>query len=280
MSGGIYMSAAGAMAYEKRMQVISNNLANINTSGFKKDKGHFLIIDSPDSIKEDLEKKSISTGKQQPPLWLQFETITDFSAGPLKHTGNPFDLALEGDGFFCIKTEQGTQYTRNGNFSLDQDGMLVTMDGLPVLGEGGPINIEGDTFTVGVKGNISVDGNLVDTIKIVGFEKPDALEKTENSLFAIADKNEVESKAENTGVSQGFIELSNVNAIRMMTEMIEPPYFQMPMHFHKKQECFQWLVFVLVLLVLQFVQMLDLPITIKPSMQPKIQTEFFDCCFS
>lgn len=221
MSGGIYMSAAGAMAYEKRMQVISNNLANINTSGFKKDKGHFLIIDSPDSIKEDLEKKSISTGKQQPPLWLQFETITDFSAGPMKHTGNPFDLALEGDGFFCIKTEQGTQYTRNGNFSLDQDGMLVTMDGLPVLGEGGPINIEGDTFTVGVEGNISVDGNLVDTIKIVGFEKPDALEKTENSLFAIADKNEVESKAENTGVSQGFIELSNVNAIRMMTEMIE-----------------------------------------------------------
>lgn len=221
MSGGIYMSAAGAMAYEKRMQVISNNLANINTSGFKKDKGHFLIIDSPDSIKEDLEKKSISTGKQQPPLWLQFETITDFSAGPMKHTGNPFDLALEGDGFFCIKTEQGTQYTRNGNFSLDQDGMLVTMDGLPVLGEGGPINIEGDTFTVGVEGNISVDGNLVDTIKIVRFEKPDALEKTENSLFAIADKNEVESKAENTGVSQGFIELSNVNAIRMMTEMIE-----------------------------------------------------------
>jgi len=221
MSGGIYMSAAGAMAYEKRMQVISNNLANINTSGFKKDKGRFQIIDSPDSIKEDLEKKSISTGKQQPPLWLQFETITDFSAGPMKHTGNPFDLALEGDGFFCIKTEQGTQYTRNGNFSLDQDGMLVTMDGLPVLGEGGPINIEGDTFTVGVKGNISVDGNLVDTIKIVGFEKPDALEKTENSLFAIADKNEVESKAENTGVSQGFIELSNVNAIRMMTEMIE-----------------------------------------------------------
>ena len=221
MSGAIYMSAAGAMAYEKRMQVISNNLANINTSGFKKDKGHFQIINSPDSIKEDLEKNSISEEKQQPPLWLQFETRTDFSAGSLKITGNPLDLALEGDGFFCIKTEQGTQYTRNGNFSLDQDGMLVTMDGLPVLGEGGPINIEGDTFTVGVKGNISVDGNLVDTIKIVGFEKPDALEKTGNSLFAIDDKNAVESRMENTGVSQGFIELSNVNAIRMMTEMIE-----------------------------------------------------------
>jgi len=221
MSGAIYMSAAGAMAYEKRMQVISNNLANINTSGFKKDKGHFQIIDSPDSIKEDLDKMSISEEKQQPPSYLQFETKTDFSAGPLKHTGNPLDLALEGGGFFCIKTEQGTQYTRNGNFSLDQDGMLVTMDGLPVLGEGGPINIEGDVFTVGVKGNISVDGNLVDTIKIVGFEKPDALKKTGNSLFALADKNEAESKMENTGVSQGFIELSNVNAIRMMTEMIE-----------------------------------------------------------
>lgn len=221
MSGAIYMSAAGAMAYEKRMQVISNNLANINTSGFKKDKGHFQIIDSPDSIKEDLDKNSISKEKQQPPLWLQFETKTDFSAGSLKHTGNSLDLALEGDGFFCIKTEQGTQYTRNGNFSLDQDGMMVTMDGLPVLGEGGPINIEGNTFTVDVKGNISVDGSQVDTIKIIGFQNPDALEKTGNSLFEIADKNAVETKAENTGVSQGFIELSNVNAIRMMTEMIE-----------------------------------------------------------
>lgn len=221
MSGAIYMSAAGAMAYEKRMQVISNNLANINTSGFKKDKGHFQIINSPDSIKEDLEKNSISTEKQQPPLWLQFETKTDFTSGPLKHTGNPLDLALEGDGFFCIKTEQGTQYTRNGSFSLDQEGMLVTMDGLPVMGEGGPINIEGNTFSVDVKGNISVDGSQVDTIKIVGFQKQDALKKTGNSLFEIADKNAVETKAENTGVSQGFIELSNVNAIRMMTEMIE-----------------------------------------------------------
>ncbi len=74
MSGAIYMSEAGAMAYEKRIQVISNNLVNINTSGFKKGKGHFQIIDSPDSIKEDLEKNSISKEKQQPPLWLQFET--------------------------------------------------------------------------------------------------------------------------------------------------------------------------------------------------------------
>ena len=221
MSGAIYMSAAGAMAYEKRMQVISNNLANINTSGFKKDKGHFQIVDSPDSIKEDLEKNSISKEKQQPPLWLQFETKTDFSPGSLKHTGNPLDIALEGDGFFCIKTEQGTQYTRNGNFSLNQDGMLVTMDGLPVLGEGGPINIEGNTYTVDAKGNISVDGNMVDTIKIVGFQKQDALKKTGNSLFEIADKSAVESRVENIGVSQGFIELSNVNAIRMMTEMIE-----------------------------------------------------------
>ncbi len=221
MSGAIYMSAAGAMAYEKRMQVISNNLANINTSGFKKDKGHFQIIDSPDSVKEDLEKNAISKEEKQPPLWLQFETNTDFSAGVLKHTGNPLDLALEGDGFFCIKTEQGTQYTRNGNFSLDQDGLLVTNDGLSVLGEGGPINIDGNTFVVDAKGNVSVDGNLVDTIKIVEFQKKDALKKTGNSLFAINDNNAVESKVENIGVSQGFIELSNVNAIRMITEMIE-----------------------------------------------------------
>ncbi len=87
---------------------------------------------------------------------------------------------------------------------------------------GGPINIEGNTFAVDVKGNISVDGNLVDKIKNVGFQKKDALKKTTgNSLFAIADKNAVERRVENTGVSQGFIELSNINAIRMITEMIE-----------------------------------------------------------
>ncbi|MBT8358836.1 MAG: flagellar basal-body rod protein FlgF [Desulfobacterales bacterium] len=221
MSGAIYMSAAGAMAYEQRMQVISNNLANINTTGFKNETGHFQIIDSPDSIKEDLENKTISSEVVQPPLWLQYGTKTDFSAGALKHTGNPLDLALDGEGFFCIKTEQGTQYTRNGNFSLAQDGMLVTMDGLEVLGEGGSINIDGTAFAVDAKGNVSVDGNLVDTIKIVGFEQPDGLKKTGNSLFAIVDNNTVEIKAENTGVSQGFIELSNVNAISMITEMVE-----------------------------------------------------------
>jgi flagellar basal-body rod protein FlgG len=215
------MSAAGAMTYEKRMQIISNNLANINTAGFKNETGHFQILDSPDSIKEDLEKKTSSKEKLQPPLWLQFETKTDFSAGALKRTGNPLDLALEGEGFFCIKTEQGTQYTRNGNFSLDQDGMLVTMDGFPVLGEGGPINIEGNKFTVDAKGTVSVDGNQVDTIKIVGFEQPDALKKTGNSLFANDSNKLTESKVEHTNLSQGFIELSNVNAIKMITEMIE-----------------------------------------------------------
>ncbi|MBT8373863.1 MAG: flagellar basal-body rod protein FlgF, partial [Deltaproteobacteria bacterium] len=102
-----------------------------------------------------------------------------------------------------------------------QDGMLVTMDGLEVLGEGGSINIDGTAFTVDAKGNVSVDGNLVDTIKIVGFEQPDGLKKTGNSLFTIVDNNTVEIKAENTGVSQGFIELSNVNAISMITEMVE-----------------------------------------------------------
>ncbi|NNK86536.1 MAG: flagellar basal-body rod protein FlgF, partial [Desulfobacterales bacterium] len=102
-----------------------------------------------------------------------------------------------------------------------QDGMLVTMDGLEVLGEGGSINIDGTAFTVDAKGNVSVDGNLVDTIKIVGFEQPDGLKKAGNSLFTIVDNNTVEIKAENTGVSQGFIELSNVNAISMITEMVE-----------------------------------------------------------
>ena len=83
--------------------------------------------------------------------------------------------------------------------------MLVTMNGLPVLGEGGSINIEGNTFSVDAKGNVSVDGTLVDTIKIVGFEKPDVLNKMGNSLFTNANNDAVETKVEHTGISQGNI---------------------------------------------------------------------------
>ena len=216
MYGAIQLIGAGEMCYEKKLAVLANNISNVNTVGFKADQA-FRLSD----LNGNPEKSSIS-GKQQIlfPI-LPFGTTTDFSSGPVKHTGNALDLALEGNGFFCIKTPEGVQYTRKGNFTLNEKGLLVTQEGLPVLGERGEIEINGKDFVVDGQGNVAVDGNQVDTIKIVDFPQPYTLKKGGNSLFTLTDPDIAKNKAERVEVRQGFVEFSNVDAIKMMTEMIE-----------------------------------------------------------
>ena len=216
MSGAIALVAAGGMFYEKKLDVLANNLSNINTLGFKRDQAFRLS-----ALKENSVQTSISGKSQNSFSILPFGTRTDFSPGPLKHTGNVLDLALNGNGFFCIETPEGTQYTRKGNFTLNKSGVLVTHEGLPVLGEGGAIEIDGKNIVVDGKGNVSVDGNPVDTIKIVDFPQSYVLEKAGNSLFTLTDSSIAENKAEEVEVQQGCVEFSNVEAIRVMTEMIE-----------------------------------------------------------
>lgn len=216
MSGAINLLAAGGIFYEKKLAVLANNLSNINTVGFKRDQAFRLS-----GLKENPEG-SLIPGKSQNlfPI-MPFGTRTDLSPGPLKHTGNALDLSLDGKGFFCIETPEGIQYTRKGNFTLNESGELVTQEGLLVLGEGGNIEIDGKSVVVDAEGNVSADGNPVDTIKIVDFPQPYALEKAGNSLFALADPDIAENEAEEVKVRQGFVEFSNVEAIRVMTEMIE-----------------------------------------------------------
>jgi flagellar basal-body rod protein FlgF len=216
MSGVTHLVAAGGVFYEKKLAVLANNLSNINTVGFKRDQAFRLS-----GLKENPEQTSISGKSQFFFSILPFGTRTDFSPGTLKHTGNPLDLSLDGNGFFCIETPEGIQYTRKGNFTLNGRGEIVTQEGLLVLGEGGNIEIDGKNVVVDAKGNVSVDGNPVDTIKIVDFPQPYALEKAGNSLFALADPDIAENEAEEVEVRQGFVEFSNVDAIRVMTEMID-----------------------------------------------------------
>ncbi len=154
-------------------------------------------------------------------------TRTDFSPGQLKQTGNAFDLAIDGNGFFCIQTPGGVQYTRKGNFTLNHEGVLANQEGLPVLGNGGKIKFtDAKDFIVDKEGNISIyreeEGREeIDTLKIVSFAAPHSLKKVGNTLFKPAGPGIIEEKAEGFGINQGFIELSNVNAIRVMLEMIE-----------------------------------------------------------
>jgi flagellar basal-body rod protein FlgG len=146
---------------------------------------------------------------------------TDFSAGPTQKTGNPLDFAISGEGFFSVQTPEGVRYTRDGRFSINEDGELVTLSGYPVLGEGGPIQVDGPSLAMDETGTITIDGNPVDRFKIVTFQNPMALKKIGDRLFAPMEAVGGAKPAEAVQLHQGVVEQSNVTTIRMMTEMIE-----------------------------------------------------------
>jgi flagellar basal-body rod protein FlgF len=227
MSGSIYMAATGALAYEKRLQMISNNLANVNTVGFKKDLGRFKAFNL--SLADNNKELPVSWQQSQAPeYWMQFSSYTDFSSGDKKKTGNPFDLALTGRGFFCVKTPDGVRYTRRGDFTVNSDEVLVTHEGWPVLGRGGEIRIElakpsdkKREFSVSEDGFVTVDGSQVDRLRIVDFTNSSGLEKAGHNFYRAVNPRTLEEMDEDFKVSQGFLELSNVDVVRMMTEMIE-----------------------------------------------------------
>ena len=220
MSGSIYMATSGAEVQRLRLQILSNNLANINTSGYKEDQAVFRLPDEEMStgISSDPSSGGVSalmTGV------IPMTTHTDFSNGPLQQTGNPLDLALEGEGFFSIQTEQGVRYTRNGAFTINPEGALSTADGDPVMGEGGEITIDGSDVRVDGSGNVIVDGRQTDHLRIVKISAPEALHKIGKSLFQLDETNGSEEALAYGGVQQGYLEGSNVNAVKAMTELIE-----------------------------------------------------------
>jgi flagellar basal-body rod protein FlgF len=230
MTEAIYTAASGAVAYQRRLEVLSNNLANISTAGFKEDR---TIFGTYFRGAQDIDQK----GSQKPPALKELDGMssystsasspvvksiqTDFSLGPLKDTGNSLDFALQGKGLFCVQTPQGVRYTRNGEFALNDKNVLVTHGGLPVLGKAGTITVDGKDVVVDEQGNISVDGRQVDAFRIVDFENPALLEKVGDTLFALKDPGVRPTRVETAKVIQGHIELSNVDAVRVMTEMVE-----------------------------------------------------------
>ena len=221
MSSAIYVAAAGAMLNQRRLEILSNNLANVNSVGFKKDLASLRIAETPKDLVETMRRVSLNNQLPTAPIWVQLESRTVFEQGQLKMTANPFDLALEGKGFFTVETPAGIRYTRKGNFTRSPEGDLVTSEGYPVLGEGGPIQIDGRSFSVDEEGNVSVDNAEVDRLQIVNFNDPKQLRKIGDNLFAPVSQTDTGQPAESVTVSQGFVELSNVDAVRTMTDMID-----------------------------------------------------------
>ena len=212
MIRGLYSSASGAVSAVQAQQVIVNNLANIATTAFKRD------IPLYESFSRILEKKM---SQEEQGVRLR-ESFPDFSQGRFVHTGNTFDLALEGEGFFVISTPQGIAYTRAGNFTLDSEGKLVTPNGFPVMGEDGPIIIPGKKaqdvkFTP--EGEVRVNGEIINRIRIDFLPEPSLLYKVGNSLFKPYKGARV-AEAKKTYLRQGYLELSNVEPIKEMVELI------------------------------------------------------------
>ena len=215
MNSGIYAAVSGNLAAMRRLDIISNNLANVNTAGFKKDKMTFEGL-----LAGATNPPAVPQASTADPILQKENIYIDYSSGPITQTGNPLDLALNDDGFFAVATPDGTAYTRQGNFRLSADGTLVTLDGYPVQGQGGSIRIQGNRIEIDAKGLIVVDGTPAGTISLVDFEKPYNLTKIGSTLFVPADQQEPRQSV-TTQLSQGHLEGSNVESISEMVQMIE-----------------------------------------------------------
>ncbi|AZR73851.1 flagellar basal-body rod protein FlgF [Anoxybacter fermentans] len=216
MLNGLYTVARGMIAFKRENDVLANNLANVNTTGFKSEQVVYQSF--PEILMSRLDESgehfigSKGTGSKV------VETFTNFQQGHLQKTDNPLDLAIEGPGFFVVQTPWGIAYTRSGHFTLNQFGQLVTEDGYPVLGENGPIETFGKPIAVGEDGIIEIDGVQSDRIRLVDFADLQQLEKVGKNLYR-AGGGIRETRAEGL-VRQGYLEGSNVNVILGMTQLI------------------------------------------------------------
>ena len=223
MSSGIYSALSGVSAQIHRLDNVANNIANVNTTGFKADKVGFKEFVT-DAIEVMQKTDGIVTPNPSNDLsYVEVSTnYTDLKQGILKQTGNNLDVAIQGEGFFVVDTPNGERYTRNGNFQVNKDGDLTTSDGFPVLGQSGTISLEGKHVAIDKQGNIFEDNSEVDSLKIVSFKDLKGIKKDGHSLFSASQNAEIFNvDMEKTAIHQNFLEGSNVNALNSMVEMIK-----------------------------------------------------------
>jgi flagellar basal-body rod protein FlgF len=215
MLKGIYSTMSGKFVSEKRMEMISNNLANALTPGYKASRPKVNMVEDGNS--------PVSPDQLTPTFMNLIESYIHFSGAPLVETKNALDVAIEGDGFFVVSTKEGNMYTRNGKFTLDQDKRLVTLDGSPVLGQNGEVTIDarqGGDIKIENDGSIFVDKILVDRLKIADFADKKGLRNYGESKFVNTNPAAVEITPDNFTVKQGFYEASNVNVMNEMVDMM------------------------------------------------------------
>lgn len=208
---GFFSAVSGGAAQEVWLEKVSNNLANVNTTGYKGDYPAFESILLGDAGSKGKASSSVAL--------VRINEGIDMSQGPIKRTGNPLDLAIEGPGFFVVDTPQGTRYTRSGNFSMSSEGVLTTLNGYSVMGERGEVHISGKDVAVTEDGTVFVDGKKVDRLRVVDIDGDRYLGKEGDNLFSLRPGGK-EVEPEGAYILQGAIENSNVKVVAEMTRLI------------------------------------------------------------
>ena len=208
MDAAMYKALSGAVAQMRYLDAASQDLANVNTSGYKRQRLAFSEVLARRQPANDRAGGWVAIGAQR----------TQLAQGAVSGTGNPLDVAVEGDGFFAIQTSRGERYTRNGGFTLKADGTLITPAGDAVLGDGGPLQITGQKIEIASDGTVRSDEGEIGTIKIVRFVDPNQVAKEGANLFATTPANI--QPAPDARIVQGSLEQSNMSPVEGMVSLI------------------------------------------------------------
>ncbi|MBB5047529.1 flagellar basal-body rod protein FlgF [Rhodopseudomonas rhenobacensis] len=222
MENALLIGLTRQMTLERQMDVVANNVANVNTTGFKADKSLFEEYLSPGAHEDNF------VGRDRRVSYVQDRaTFHDFSSGPLEQTKNPLDVAIDGNAFLAVQTPAGERYTRDGGLQINTQGQLVNASGYQVLGTNGPIVFQptDKDITIADDGNVTVleGSSAVDSLRgklrLVSFADAQRLLKEGSNLYA--GNGAAAQPAPTARVHQGYIEKSNVNAVAEMSRMIE-----------------------------------------------------------
>ena len=221
MIKGIYTSALGLIPLQKRLEVIANNLANVDTTAFKRDDSFTNELISANTLLRD---GTVDPTQKD----VKDATYTDFSQGTLQQTNNTLDVALDGQGFFTVQTQDGLRLTRDGSFTLSTDGTLQTRDGATVMGVGGPVRIGNIEQTQAAKlvidrnGEVKSGNEVYGQLRVVVPAAYNEISKAGANLYSLNDGAVLrDADPASVSVRQGYLEGSNVNPIDEMVAMIQ-----------------------------------------------------------
>lgn len=225
MIRSLYLSGTNMVVQRKRMDVLTNNIANVETAGYKSDKllsrsfADMMLsrVGDPAVLSHRTEVGLLNTGSHID------EVIVNFDQGHMAETGSLTDVGIATKGFFVVSTPEGERYTRDGSFHFDKEGYLLTSDGHNVMGENGIIQVPNPEagFSIEVSGIIAdSEGNVVTKFRIVDFEDYTGLRKTGNNCF-INYTNQAVQNIESYEVRQGYLEASNVQTAIEMVDMMQ-----------------------------------------------------------